>query len=325
MARRATSLAGLPVARLFDGSGDGYPPLVIDRYGGLLVAHYFPPNAEEERGGGALDAVRGALLGLEGEIRSALPEARSLLLKSHPHDAKENRERKPETLWGEEPSPTSILEEDGLRFEIRPGGSLFCGLYPDTAFLRRRLRGTVAAKVMNTFAFTGSLGIACARAELDQEILQIDSSPAALDWASANWALNQGAFPRARMRFLCDDCLNFMEREARRIERGAAKCGVVILDPPSFGRGRNKVFSLKNDARTLLAAAIQCLEADGTLVFTANYRAWPPEKLRDLVATEAARAGREVLQAELLRPPAPLFPAREPDSISVRGVLARLA
>jgi 23S rRNA G2069 N7-methylase RlmK/C1962 C5-methylase RlmI len=116
-----------------------------------------------------------------------------------------------------------------------------------------------------------------------------------------------------------------MDREARRIERGAPRCGIIILDPPSFGRGRNKVFSLKNDARELLSAAIKCLEADGTLFFTANFRAWPPDKLREWVAQEVARAGRTLVEAELLRPPLPCFPAREPDSISVRGVRARIA
>lgn len=327
LTRRGPELCQKPLTRLFDGAADGDMGLILDGYGEVAVAHYLPPDEETRGMGTTADAgeIRKALTASENSIRSLRPQCKTLLFKNHPRDPRDLKARQPEVLWGPDAPASLYIEEGAFQFEVRPAGSLFCGLYPDTAFLRERLAATRAKKVMNTFCFTGSLGIACAVADLDQEILQIDSSPAALEWAGANWKQNEARFPTTKVRLLCDDCLNFMERESRRIEKGAARSDVIILDPPSFGRGRNKVFALRKDAPELVAAALACLAPGGILVFTANYRPWPPERMAEIVEGAARKAGRAVRSSELLRPPALTFPSREPFSISVRGVWAEIS
>lgn len=322
LSRRKDALSGLIVTRLFDGFGDGYEWLVLDRYAGLGVAHFFPETdgdwSERE-----FKILCEALINAKSLLHEYAGIA-SLIIKHHPHDPKKHKMMPPQILWGETPAASFPLTEHHLRYDIRPNDSLFCGLYPDTSFLREKIFSICAAKVINAFCFTGALGIAAAREGMAQEILQVDSSPAALNWATTNWDLNKEKFPNAHMRFLNDDCLNFFGREVRRIERGAPRSDLIIIDPPSFGRGRKSVFSIKNDAQELLSLAIQCMNSDATIIFTANYRAWSPEKMRELVVSEARNHGRKVVSCELLRPDATLFPTREPQSISVRGVMVTL-
>lgn len=318
LARRKVALTGKIVTRLFDGFGDGYKWLVLDRYDTLAVAHFFP-ETDGDWSDKEYKVLCEALLKSQ-QILGDIAKVTTLIIKHHPHDPKKHKMMPPVTLFGEAPKSNFALIEHHLAYDIRPSDSLFCGLYPDTGFLREKIFSIKASKVINAFCFTGALGIAAAREGMAQEILQVDSSPAALSWTSANWDLNKEKFPQVNMRFLNDDCTNFFEREVRRLDRGAPRSDLIIIDPPSFGRGRKGVFSIKNDASHLISLALQCMNNGGTLIFTANYKIWSPERMRELVLEEAKKLGKRVATTELLRPDTLLFPSREPESISVRGV-----
>lgn len=116
-----------------------------------------------------------------------------------------------------------------------------------------RKRGGSALKILNLFAYTGGATIACA--SLGARVTHVDSSRAALMWASENAKLSGAA--RESIRWIQDGAVSFVEREIRR----GVKYDGLIMDPPSFGRGvKGEVWSLDNDLPRIIGRLKLILE-----------------------------------------------------------------
>jgi 23S rRNA (cytosine1962-C5)-methyltransferase len=85
-------------------------------------------------------------------------------------------------------------------------------------------------KVLNLFAYTGAATIACSYAGA-VEVVHVDAAKGMVEWAKENMHLSN--LSNNRIRFIVNDCLKFVEREARR----GHKYDAIIMDPPSYGRG----------------------------------------------------------------------------------------
>ncbi|MFN7683962.1 MAG: class I SAM-dependent methyltransferase, partial [Oligoflexia bacterium] len=148
----------------------------------------------------------------------------------------------PELLWGSVPEDRFEVGQGPLRFWIQLLGSRHPGLFLDHEPLRQWLvsggecRGK---KVLNTFAYTGSLSVAAwvgGAAHVDT----LDLSKATLAWARQNIELNGGG---SNAEFYAGD---FFELLPQFIRQGR-KYGVVISDPPSFSRSKRGNFSTQKD------------------------------------------------------------------------------
>ncbi|MDC6711240.1 class I SAM-dependent methyltransferase, partial [Leclercia adecarboxylata] len=86
------------------------------------------------------------------------------------------------------------------------------------------------------------------------EVCHVDASKGMVDWARQNAALN--GLQEHPIRWIVDDVTKFLERELRR-ER---HYDLIILDPPSYGRGaKGEVFKIENDLPPLLALLAKLL------------------------------------------------------------------
>ena len=84
-------------------------------------------------------------------------------------------------------------------------------------------------KVLNLFAYTGGASIVCAKAGAN--VTHVDAAKSMIDIAKINCSLNK----ISNIRFILDDCKKFVEKEIRR----GKTYDIIIMDPPSFGRGPN--------------------------------------------------------------------------------------
>jgi len=89
-----------------------------------------------------------------------------------------------------------------------------------------------------------------------------------VDWCRENAALNGlAAHP---IRYIVDDCLAFVKREIRREKRYDA----LVMDPPSFGRGRRgEIWKLEDQLWELLSESRQLLSARPLLFLVNCYTA----------------------------------------------------
>ncbi len=117
-------------------------------------------------------------------------------------------------------------------------------------------------KVLNLFAYTGGATIACSYA--GAHVTHVDSSKGMTDWAKEN--LQSSKLGDRPVRFLIDDVTKFVQREIRR----GNKYDAIIMDPPSYGRGKNgEVWQFENNIADLVELCSQIL-VDEPLFFLIN-------------------------------------------------------
>jgi 23S rRNA (cytosine1962-C5)-methyltransferase len=151
-----------------------------------------------------------------------------------------------------------LSPEGGLQFWVMPTPGRHLGVFPETASHWDWLSGLIQHRadkdtnVLNLFGYTGLASLAAAAA--GAKVTHVDASKKSVSWARENQALsNLGEKP---IRWIVDDALKFVEREARR----GVKYDGIILDPPKFGRGpKGEVWEVYKSLPGLLDACRACL------------------------------------------------------------------
>ncbi len=146
---------------------------------------------------------------------------------------------------------------------------------------------------MNLFAYSGGSTLAAARA--GAEVCHVDASKGMVDWARKNAALNQ--LEDKPIRWIVDDVTKFLERELRREN----KYDLLILDPPSYGRGaKGEVFKIESDLPNLLAL-LQKLLSDQPLgvLLSCHTPELTPISLHHLMQQAFSDQGGRIDQGEM--------------------------
>lgn len=155
-----------------------------------------------------------------------------------------------------------------LTFKVSPTDFKHTGLFPEQAtnwdFMMDKIRkANREIRVLNLFAYTGGATMACAKAGAT-EVVHVDASKGMTEWAKENMHLCN--LDNSYIRFIVDDCLKFVEREARR----GRKYDAIIMDPPSYGRGPNgEVWKFEHNLDKLIKACMNIL-SDNPLFFLIN-------------------------------------------------------
>jgi 23S rRNA (cytosine1962-C5)-methyltransferase len=199
-------------------SGEGrklerFGPVVLDRPCGQAV--WAPDRPELWRAADARFSRKG---GLEWRGRERLPEA-----------------------W--------TVRINGIRLKLSTTDFGHLGVFPETRSLWDELAAALredaagrgeAPAFLNLFAYSGAATLAAAAA--GARCCHVDAARGMVQWARENAALN--GLGEAPVRWIVDDVNKFLQREIRRGRRYEA----VLLDPPSFGRGRGgELYKIERD------------------------------------------------------------------------------
>lgn len=234
--------------RLFNGFSEGFPDLAIEVYGRTLVLFNFADQPES-----ILNLVSSAI----DYLCSSLPWIQCVVIKTR--NATEKAERHGLLIRGEHPDERVC--ENGVWYAINLQMSSDTSLYLDTRDLRSWImQNSNGLRVLNTFAYTGSLGIA-AKAGGARQVIHLDKNRKFLEFAKASYRLN--GFPIQAADFVAQDFFPWTSR----MRRAKQRFDMVFLDPPFFSltpRGRvdleeeygriiNKVRPLVKEGGTLVA------------------------------------------------------------------------
>jgi len=257
--------------RLCNGHLEGDPRFVIDAYGEVAVIYHQP----------APDDVPATLAAVVAWLPTALPWLRAILVKERTGTSDEARRGRvvwtrngdgggdgatahTETAASSAAPLTTEVREHGVRYAIDLTMHQDAGLYLDTKLLRRWLIDTSGGlSVLNTFAYTGSLGVA-ARAGGASRVLHTDLNQRYLDVAKASYALNGFAVERAD--FQARDFWSFVKGARLRGERFDR----VILDPPFFASTDKGTVDLHHDTVRLINKVRPLVRSGGSLVVVNN-------------------------------------------------------
>ena len=157
-----------------------------------------------------------------------------------------------------------------LILKVTPTNFKHTGLFPEQAtnwdFMMNKIKNANRPiRVLNLFAYTGGATMACASAGA-VEVVHVDAAKGMIAWAKDN--MNLSGLQDKKIRFIVDDCLKFVEREARRGNHYDA----IIMDPPSYGRGPNgEVWKFEHNIYHLIQACMKILSDQPLFLLINSY------------------------------------------------------
>jgi len=169
-----------------------------------------------------------------------------------------------------------------LKFSIRPMGFKHTGLFPEQAvnwdLLAEHIKKSDRpVKVLNLFAYTGGATLACLAA--GAHVTHVDAAKGMVARARENASLS-GLADRP-VRWIVDDCVKFIQREIRR----GSKYDIILLDPPSYGRGPGgEVWQLTEELDGFIALCSELLSDKAMLLLNSYSAELSPSVMRYLLA-----------------------------------------
>jgi len=237
--------------RLFNGFYEGCPDLAIDVYATTLLVHNYAANVELGAAAAQVAAAR---------AREMLPWLTAVLIKTRNSSVQAER--------------NGVLLDGGLiATRIREGGTRYAldltlnrdaSLYLDTRNLRAWAQAELKGmSVLNTFAYTGSLGVA-ALAGGAARVVQLDLNGYFLNVAKTSYTLN--GFPIRKADFIADDFFPALTR----LNRTGEQYDCVFLDPPFFSVTPKGVVDLEKSFTRLINKARPLVRDGGRLIVINN-------------------------------------------------------
>ncbi len=243
--------------------------------------------------------------------------AQSAVIAFHPH---KGQPQDAQEFFGIPSQHPFVVDEEGAQFWIRFYQVKHPGLFLDHIELRRWLKKNARElKVLNTFAYTGSLSVAAGLGGASH-VTTLDLSRSTIEWAKTNWELNK--FSSERGDFIFGDVFEWLPKMKKRGDR----FDCVILDPPSFSRSKSSVFSTEKDLKKLHALAFDVLSPSGILVTSINSAGISPRKLKAEVLETAEQMGlrAEIIKTLELPETFPLKKGGDPKESYLKGLILRV-
>ena len=224
-----------------------------------------------------LDCTNGERLERWGDIILIRPDPQVIWKTGRRHplwrkaNARYNRSQSGGGHWellGKLPDRWEIAYGD-LKFNIKTMGFKHTGLFPEQAANWDLVREMIESadrplKVLNLFAYTGGATVAALKS--GAHVTHVDASKGMVQWAKEN-AVSSGVAD-APVRWLVDDCIKFVQREIRR----GNKYDIIIMDPPSYGRGPGgEVWKLEDEVYGFVELCEQLLSDDAVAILINSY------------------------------------------------------
>ena len=209
---------------------------------------------------------------------------------------------------------------DGQRFRLSDTDFGHLGIFPEQRAQWRWIRERIAERqqtktancelrtanspeggvsVLNLFAYSGGSTIAAALA--GATVCHLDASRGMVDWAHENARVN--GLENHPIRWIPEDAHKFLQRETRRGRRYDA----IILDPPTFGRGKSgEMYKIERDLPETLRLCRGLLSARPLFVLlSAHTPGLTPVVLSNLLSQALDGLHPEVESGEMLLTGAP--------------------
>ena len=238
-----------------------------------------------------LDSGNGQKLERFGSVILARPCAQAVWQPSRPElwdSASATFDRKDGLNWhGRERLPEEwIVTVRGVRMRLSTTDFGHLGIFPETLDLWEWIAAAVgragqvreqAPRFLNLFAYSGGATLAAALA--GAQCCHLDASKGMVEWARGNAALN--GLEDSGTRFIVDDVSAFLKREVRR----GRKYDCVLLDPPSFGRGkRGELYKVERNVQETLDLVRQVMsDTPLFVILTSHTPGFSPIVLRNLL------------------------------------------
>lgn len=236
--------------RLFNGFVEGCPEIVVDIYAATAVIHNYADDPNQ--GAGLVEEAEQFLKSSLGWLQAAIVKIRN---------GATQEEKRGKFLFGAKADRK--IKEHGVWYAVNLTLNRDSSLYLDTRNLRKwAIENLKGKSVFNTFAYTGSFGVAALKGGASS-VTQVDLSREFLNIAKDSYTLN--GFPIQKGDFISRD---FFEQVGN-MKRTKRQFDCVFIDPPFFSTtAKGKVDQINESAR--LINKVRPLIADGGYLVAIN-------------------------------------------------------
>lgn len=260
--------------RVVFGEADGLPALVVDKFNDVLVIQTLSLGMDR----------------FKPEIVSALKEVLGLskIYERNDVQVREKEGLEARTGFIGEPFPTKLeIEENGLTLGVDIATGQKTGHFLDQRLNHAAMtRISHQARVLDCFTHTGGFALHAAKYGA-KDVLGLDISEEAVALARQN-AERNGL--QARCHFVAANVFDFLAEADKRGDQW----DVIVLDPPSFAKSRTAMAGATRGYKEINLRAMKCLPKGGFLVTCSCSQHMTPDLFREMVATAARDAHREL-------------------------------
>ena len=255
--------------RLIHSEADGFPGLIADRYGDVLVVQMLSRGMEE---------ISAVVLDL---LQEALHPSAVVARNDSPVRKLEGLPQEKKLLAGKLPDRIEVTEGD-RRYLVDVMEGHKTGAYLDQRENRLRAREYARGRVLDCFSYQGGFTLQLSAAA--EEVLALEDSAAGVERIRENFALNGITNARAER-------ANVFDR-LRALEKEGARFDLVILDPPAFAKNRAEVKDAWRGYRDINLRALRLLNPQGTLITCSCSHLITDEIFAEILREASRDAGR---------------------------------
>jgi len=262
------------LGRLVWSESDGLPGVIIDRYGDCLVLQTLT-LAMDLRKNLIVDALR----------ELCAPQA-IIERNDAPIRRAEGMEPVVGVLWGEAP-PTVPIEVLGLRFEVDLLHGQKTGFYLDQLDNYAGVAPWSAGKrVLDCFSNQGAFALACAKAGA-ASVRAVEISADCVELIRQNAERNA-----LKVDAIAANVFDYLNDQ----ERAGAQYDLIVLDPPSFTKSKEKLNDALRGYKEIHLRALKLLAPGGLLATFSCSHHVNDELFREVIAEAAVDAKKTLRQ-----------------------------
>ena len=262
--------------RYINGESDGFPGLVLDRYGTTLVLKLYTSAWLPW-----LDPVLDSIARHLAPQRVVLRLSRNILEFAREKFGKSDGE----VLKGAELDCPVVFLESALLFEADVTRGQKTGFFLDQRENRRKIEMLAHGRaVLNAFSFSGGFSLYAARGGA-RSVMDLDISAHALAAADRNFALNQAepAVSSCDREQMQADAFEWLAQSRQR------KFDLVVLDPPSLAKRESERAGAIAAYAKLASLGIKQLTSGGILLACSCSAHVSEDQFYDVVRTAASK------------------------------------
>ncbi|MBK5251726.1 MAG: class I SAM-dependent rRNA methyltransferase [Peptostreptococcaceae bacterium] len=250
--------------RIFNGEGDGIGGLTIDFFDGYCLINWYSLGIYRFK-----ETIVEAL--------SAMTAAKGIYEKKR-FDTGGKYLTDDDFVKGLQPEFPLIVREKGVKYAVYLNEGAMTGIFLDQREVRGRLKEVYSKgkTVLNTFSYTGAFSVAAALGGAKKTV-SIDLANRSLERTMEQFEIN--GLGKEGREIVVEDVFKYFKRAVKQ----GLLFDIVVLDPPSFARSKENIFSAPKDYGNLVSESAKLLKDGGLLIASTNCAAFDMTRFKEMV------------------------------------------
>ena len=259
--------------RLFNGEGDGIGGLTVEYFDGFLVINWYSKG---------IYAFRELIV----DALSQVTYSKGIYEKKR-FSEEGNYIEQDDFIKGERAPVPLLVKENGVNFAIYLNEGAMVGVFLDQREVRKAIKERYAngKTVLNTFSYTGAFSIFASLGGA-AKTTSVDLANRSLPKTIEHFEIND--IDPKEEDIIVEDVFKYFKYA----EKKDLKFDLVILDPPSFAKSKNFIFSADKDYKDLLKETIEITSDRGVIVASTNCANFNMEKFKGFIREAYKETGR---------------------------------